>query len=263
VRDISEGIEAKREIEKLNQELEQRIKERTAQLESANRELEAFSYSVSHDLRAPLRAIKGFSQILIDECDDLSCEESIEYLQRIFNATDKMDRLVTGLLDLSRLDRQQLNPELIELDKVSQQVFNELIEKEAERVIEFSAEENLQVVVDPVLLRILMTNLISNAIKYSKKEGEANIEVGSGQNGEGLVYYVRDNGIGFNSDLSPQLFEPFQRLHHEEEYEGVGIGLAITKRIVNHHGGDIWVESEEGVGTTFYFTLNVDGGKLE
>jgi PAS domain S-box-containing protein len=258
VRDISEGIEAKREIEKLNRELEQRIRERTAQLEAANRELEAFSYSVSHDLRAPLRAIKGFSQILIEECEDLSCDESIEYLERIFNATDKMDRLVTGLLDLSRLDRQQLNPEIIDLGGVSQQVFNELMEKEEERDIEFNAEENLQVVVDPVLLRILMTNLISNGIKYSKKQGRAYIEVGSAHTEKGMAYFVKDNGIGFKSDNAMRIFEPFQRLHHEEEYEGVGIGLAIAKRIVNHHGGEIWVESEEGEGTIFYYTLNID-----
>jgi PAS domain S-box-containing protein len=258
VRDISDGIEAKLEIEKLNQELEQRIAERTAQLEAANRELEAFSYSVSHDLRAPLRAIKGFSQILIEECEDLSCEESVEYLERIFNATEKMDRLVTGLLDLSRLDRQQLNPEIIELDTISKQIFDELIEKEAPGMIEFTSENKLRVFGDPVLLRILMTNLISNAIKYSKRETGAQIEIGKVQNGNGLAYYIRDNGIGFNSDLAPQIFEPFQRLHHEEEYEGVGIGLAITKRIVSHHGGEIWVEAKEGEGATFFFTLNMD-----
>jgi PAS domain S-box-containing protein len=260
VRDISERIEAKREIEKLNKELEQRIMLRTAQLESANRELEAFSYSVSHDLRAPLRAIKGFSQILIEECDDLSCDESREYLDRIFNSTDKMDRLVTGLLDLSRLDRQELSPEVVQLDELSMQIFNELIEKEEARAIEFSAEEYLKVTGDPVLLRVLLTNLISNAIKYSKHQTQNSIALGAKKSERGLVYFVRDNGIGFDPSFSARIFEPFQRLHGEDEYEGVGIGLAIAKRIVRHHNGRIWVESKEGAGTTFYFTLNVNRG---
>lgn len=261
VRDISDRIEAQREIENLNKVLEDRILLRTSQLEAANRELEAFSYSVSHDLRAPLRAIKGFSQILIEECDDLSCDEGREYLNRITHATEKMDRLITGLLDLSRLDRQQLSMETVALDDLSRQVFFELIEKEDGRGVGFSSEEDIRVTGDPVLLRILMTNLISNAIKYSKDCGKAIVEVGSKEIEGKVVYFVKDNGIGFDQSLAPRIFEPFKRLHGDDEYEGVGIGLAIAKRIVRHHNGRIWVESKEGTGTTFYFTLKVDRGK--
>jgi PAS domain S-box-containing protein len=257
VRDINELIEANEKIEDLNRELEKRIMERTGQLEAANRELEAFSYSVSHDLRAPLRSIEGFTRIAIEEIGQSADVELRNSLEKILNSSLKMEKVIDGLLGLSRLDRTRLNPEILSLDQIADQVFSELMEKEDGRKVDLKIGKGLKAYGDPVLLRILLTNLISNAIKYTKKQAAARILVGTTDSEHGMVFYVQDNGIGFDPKYSKGIFEPFQRLHDEQEYEGVGIGLAIARRIVEHHNGNIWVESEEERGATFFFTLDL------
>lgn len=256
IRDISRIVEANLRIEKLNKELEQRIKQRTAQLEIANQELEAFSYSVSHDLRAPLRAIDGFAQIVIEEAGASLSPEVSGYLEKIQDSSTKMDNLIVGLLDLSRLERQKYEPTLVNLTFLANQIYGELDEKRMDREILFTVEKDLLVFGDKVLLGILLTNLLENAIKFTKRNPNAEISIGSLKSDEGKVIFVSDNGIGFDQKFAHKIFEPFQRLHSERQFEGIGIGLAIARRIVNHHNGRIWVESKEGEGTTIFFSLN-------
>ena len=234
--------------------------ERTSQdLEDANRELEAFSYSVSHDLRAPLRSIDGFSQILLEDYAEELDEEGKHYLDRVRSASQRMGRLIDDLLGLSRVTRSALNRRRVDLSALAEEVAGEFREANPERSVGFSAQKGLEVWGDIRLLRVALENLIGNAWKFTSKEPEAKIEFGLDEElsrrGRAPVYYVKDNGAGFEMSYADKLFGAFQRLHGASEFEGTGIGLATVQRIVRRHGGSIWAEGEVGRGATFYFTL--------
>ncbi len=234
--------------------------ERSSQdLEDANRELEAFSYSVSHDLRAPLRSIDGFSQILLEDYAEELDEEGKHYLARVRAASQRMGRLIDDLLGLSRVTRSALNRRRVDLSALAEEVAGELREANPERSVAFSAQKGLEVWGDTRLLRVALENLIGNAWKFTSKKSEAKIEFGLDEGlsrrGRVPVYYVRDNGAGFEMSYADKLFGAFQRLHGASEFEGTGIGLATAQRVVRRHGGRIWAEGEVGRGATFYFTL--------
>ena len=239
---------ARRDLEDANRELE-----------ATNRELEAFSYSVSHDLRAPLRSIDGFSQILLEDYADELDEDGKDYLSRVRAATQRMGRLIDDLLGLSRVTRGTMNRERVNLSALAEEVAEDLREARPERTVEFSAQEGLEVWGDSRLLRVALENLIGNAWKFTEKEPEARVEFGVDEElsrkGRVPVYYVRDNGAGFEMAYADKLFGAFQRLHGSDEFEGTGIGLATVQRIVHRHGGRVWAEGEVGRGATFYFTL--------
>lgn len=245
---------AEEEVRRLNAELEQRVRLRTSQLEAANRELEAFSYSVSHDLRAPLRAIEGFSRILFETSSALG-EEERGHLERIGRAAEKMSQLIDDLLTLSRIGRRELNVRRVDLADLAKEVFAELREAEPDRNVECIVAGPLPALGDPSLLRIVLQNLLSNAWKFTSRQPQARIEVTSETTDDGVQYVVRDDGAGFDERYADRLFVPFQRLHSESEFKGTGIGLAIVHRVIARHGGRIRAESRVGQGTTFRFTL--------
>jgi len=240
-------------VAKLNKELELRVAQRTAQLEEANQELEAFAYSVSHDLRAPLRAVDGFSRILLqDYAPDLD-PEAQRLLGIVRQNAQHMGDLIDGLLKLSRMGRKALCVEEVETGELVRQVVQELETEVGDRQVEFAMGDLPSCRADPLLLRQVIVNLVSNAVKFTSECEVAHIEVGSQVRDGELVYYVRDNGIGFDMQYVDKLFGVFQRLHRA--YEGTGIGLAIVQRIVRRHGGRIWAEAAVGEGSTFYWVL--------
>ena len=235
---------------------EQRSLKATAQLEAANRELDAFSYSVSHDLRAPLRAIDGFSRILLEDHAQQLSEEAVEYLGLVRENTQQMGRLVDDLLTFSRLSRQQVKKQTVAPGRIVQKCIEELRGEQDGRCVEITVGDLPNCEADPSLLKQVWFNLIANAFKYTRKRETAHIEVGcEGDRPEQRVYFVRDNGVGFDMQYAPKLFGVFQRLHRAEDYEGTGVGLAIVQRIVLHHGGRVWAEAKPDQGATFYFTL--------
>ena len=238
-----------------NVALERQLRERTVELEAANQELEAFSYSVSHDLRAPLRAVDGFSQILLKESESRLSEREQQLLLKISSSAAQMGELIEGLLTLSRLGRQPLSKRPLNLTPLVRQVLNELGKEREGRQLEIRVSELPECLGDPALLKPIFVNLISNAIKFTRAKERAIVEIGwREQNGEG-VFFVRDNGAGFDMRYAHKLFGAFQRLHNRDEFEGTGIGLSIVQRVIRRHGGRIWAEAEVAKGATFYFTL--------
>ena len=243
-------------LRKSHDELELRVKERTTQLEASMYELKAFSYSVSHDLQAPLRAISGFSEILLRDYLDTLDDQGQHYLKRVRAGTVNMSQMIEDLLTLSRIARRPINKKRVDLEKLVRETYELLSEAERkDRKIDFTVKSCLPVSSDPQLLKIVLTNLLSNALKFTGKCKKAEIEFGYKTEDEKTIFYLKDNGIGFDMKYADKLFAPFQRLHREEEYQGSGIGLTTVQRIIHRHGGEIRVESIPGLGTTFYFTL--------
>jgi signal transduction histidine kinase len=235
------------------------LEDANRELEGTNRELEAFSYSVSHDLRAPLRAIDGFSQILQEDYEQVLDEEAMDYLGRVRAASGHMATLIDDLLDLSRVGRRPLRRERVDLARLATEIVEELKESRPEREVEFVAAENIMAWGDASLLKVALENLLGNAWKFTARERAARIEFGVDRKPDPTlpspVYYVRDNGAGFDQAYADKLFGAFQRLHGQDEFEGTGIGLATVARIVHRHGGGVWAEGKVGEGATFYFTL--------
>jgi PAS domain S-box len=251
IRDVTKRKRMEEDVQKLNEDL----KQRAAQLEAANKELEAFSYSVSHDLRAPLRSIDGFSHVLLEDYSDQLPDEGRNYLERVRAAAQRMAVLIDDLLNLSRLTRTALQPKFINLSRMTEEIANGLRESQRERQASFSIAPDLMVEADPHLMHIVLENLLSNAWKFTSKREQAVIEFGQKAHVKERTFYVRDNGVGFNMEYADKLFGVFQRLHSVSEFPGTGVGLATVQRIISIHGGQIWAESVEGQGTTFYFTL--------
>lgn len=250
-----ENTKLYKELQDINNELELRVSKRTLELEAINKELEAFSYSVSHDLRAPLRSIDGFSNKILKDYSQLFDEQGKDYFMRVKNASQHMGRLIDDLIKLAHLARIEMYMEKINLSAIARSIASELNESNPERKASFHIQDGLIATGDRNLLQIAMQNLISNAWKYSKNQPHTKIEFGAIRNGGQPVYFVRDNGIGFDMRYVDKLFGAFQRLHSVSEFEGTGIGLATVQRIIRRHQGTIWAESEVNKGTTFFFSI--------
>jgi len=254
-RDITERKSIEDENRRLHVDLEERVQSRTAELEAAYRELDSFSYSVSHDLRAPLRAIDGFSTILLHEHGPSLPKETVAYLEKIRENTRRMGHLIDDLLNFSRMSRQPLNRFLIDPTSIAGEAYDGLRGETYGRVIHLLILEMPICSADPVLLNQVYINLLSNALKFTRQRAVAEIEVGSLEEEGRTVFYVKDNGVGFDMKYAIKIFGVFQQIHEDPSLEGTGVGLAIVERIIHRHGGEIWVESSPGTGTTFFFTL--------
>jgi PAS domain S-box-containing protein len=257
-RDVTKARRAEDEIRKLNAELDLRVTERTARLQAAIQEQESFSYSVSHDLRAPLRHINSYSAILEEECGECLSSQARGYLERIRTSSRNMGKLIDDLLELSRIGRSELQKTTVDLSELAQSILFRLQESEPRRGAEFVVTPGLTAHGDRILLQQALENLLGNAWKYTRPRELARIEVGMIEKAGEEVYFVRDNGVGFDMEYRDQLFGAFQRLHGAE-FEGTGIGLATVKRIVKRHGGRVWAEGAVDQGATIYFTLRGGG----
>ena len=245
------------QIQEQNEILEKRVRERTAELESANSELEAFGSSAAHDLRTPLRAITGFADVLLDPRASRPPVDAQRYIKMIRDGSAQMTELINDLLAFSRLGRQTLTRQIVDLDRLCRDVYQSLDGEQSGRIVELRSHPLPSTNGDPALLRVVFVNLLSNALKYTRQRDVAVIEIGVAQdkNGNSRVYFVRDNGVGFDMRDADKLFGLFQRLHHAHEFEGTGVGLATVRRIIERHGGRIWADAALGTGATFFFTL--------
>ncbi len=253
--DITDRKKAEEAIRSLNVELEANVRDRTKQLEIMSNELEAFSFSVSHDLRAPLRNINSLTIALGERAGHKLDESEMSYLEKIKNAAANINSLVGDLLNLSKITRTELDLHSINLTSLCKEIIDSINQANPSRNLELSLQTGMSVYADPNLIRIVMHNLLDNAIKFTKHRQYAKIEVGCFTKEGRVIVFIRDNGAGFNMQHLDKLFEPFQRFHSIDEYEGVGIGLALVRRIIDKHNGQIWAESEEGKGSTFYFVV--------
>ncbi|ATB28782.1 sensor histidine kinase [Melittangium boletus] len=258
ITDITRRREAEQRVHQLNADLERRIAERTAQLEFSNRELEAFAYSVAHDLRAPLRSISSFSLALTEDCASQLDSMGLEYLQRIRASSQRMSDLIDGILSLSRVNRSEFQVTDVNLSALARLCAEQLRRWQPERAVSFHLQEGLVDRGDTRLLRSVLENLLGNAWKFTRERAQAEIHFGAlpEEPGTGRVYFVRDNGAGFDMEYQAKLFGVFQRLHTQQEFEGNGVGLATVQRIIRRHGGRVWGEGTVGQGATFYFTLH-------
>jgi len=257
VLDVTESKKAEEIIHKLNEELEQKVIQRTELLEAANKELEAFSYSVSHDLRAPLRSVHGYTKILVEEYESMLDDEGKRICGIISSSATQMGELIDDLLNLSRIGRSSLNPLLLNMKSMVTSVFADIISAKDKARTKLKIGKLNKAFGDANLIKLVWTNLISNAIKYSSKENIPEISVSSQLKYDRIIYSVKDNGVGFDMNYKHKLFGVFQRLHSESEFEGNGVGLAIVQRIILKHGGKVWAEGEVGKGATFFFSLPV------
>lgn len=244
------------ELSSLNADLERRVEQRTRELEVSNQELQAFSYSVSHDLRAPLRTIDGFSLALAEDFADVLNAEGRDYIQRVRGGVQRMGTLIDALLQLSRVTRSEVQRETVNLSELTTQIFGDLVDHEVNRGATFVAEPGLTTQADPRLMRVAFENLLGNALKFTSKTPQARIEFGQMEKDGQTVYFIRDNGAGFDMQYVDRLFTAFQRLHGDRDFKGSGIGLATVSRIIRRHHGNIWAEGATGAGATFYFTLS-------
>jgi len=253
--DITERKQAEERIRQLNQELEQRVRERTAQLEAANKELEAFAYSVSHDLRAPLRHIDGFLELLQLRLAATLDEQSQHYMQMILSSAKRLGVLIDELLSFSRMGRQEFSRLAVDLNGLVQEVIRDLEPETSSRNIRWRVAELPAVSGDRAMLRVVLINLLSNALKFTQPRALGEIEIGYTHGENETIFFVRDNGVGFDMRYADKLFGVFQRLHRNDEFEGTGIGLANVRRIIARHGGRTWAQGEIDQGATIYFSL--------
>jgi light-regulated signal transduction histidine kinase (bacteriophytochrome) len=256
-RHLASTLEAsEKKYRELAQSLEDQIEARTRELKQLNEELTAFSYSVSHDLRAPLRSIDGFSQIVLEDYSARLDENGRRMLERIRNAAQRMGHLIQSLLDLARVTRQELDRQPVSITNLATTSLGHLMAMSPDRRIDFSVAPGMNAEGDAHLIRVVIDNLIENAWKFTSKTESPRIEVGRTEVDGKPVFFVRDNGAGFDPEHAGKLFRPFQRLHSESEFEGTGIGLATVQRIVNRHGGRVWAEGRPGDGATFFVALS-------
>ena len=254
-RDITQRKQTEEELRRIQAELEQRVSKRTAALRAVNEELEAFTYSASHDLRAPLRGIDGFSQAILEDYSSVLDSSAIRYVERIRAGAQRMGEIIDALLMLSRITTTRLHLQRVDLGKLAREIVAELQEAEPGRQLELEVQPGLLVKADQQLMRIALQNLLGNAWKFTRERDPARIEVGKVGDGEENTFFIRDNGAGFDMSYADKLFAPFQRIHHPSRFEGSGIGLGTVQRVISRHGGKVWGRGQPDAGATFYFQL--------
>ncbi len=252
---LTKTKEEEEALRQFNEELERRVSDRTIELQASNQELESFIYSLSHDLRTPLRGIEGFSQVLLEDCAANLDAEGLNYLNRIKAGTQRMSSLIDDILKLSVLSHKEICIETVDMSSMAQEFGRRVQSSQPERMVELVVEENVSATGDKDMLRTVVVNLLDNSWKYTRPHSNARIEFGTIQEKDETIYFVRDDGVGFDMKFVGKIFEPFQLLHSAHEFKGSGIGLAMVKRIISRHGGRVWAESEVEKGSTFYFTL--------
>ncbi|QEI07240.1 PAS domain-containing protein [Pigmentiphaga aceris] len=257
--DITSRIERQEAARRNQIDLERKFAKRTAELQASNEELEAFSYSVSHDLRAPLRAVEGFTDLLREDYGPQLDEMGQDYLSHIVQGTHRMSRLINDLIALAKMNQSELERQRVDLSHLVREIVADLRARDPQREVVVNIAENISADCDVGLMNAALENLLGNAWKFSSKIPDARIEFGSFARSSSTVYFVRDNGAGFDMGHASRLFAAFQRFHHERDFTGTGIGLATVKRIIRRHGGQVWAESAPGQGATFYFTLDMLG----